>query len=731
MSTIIKGKVQNLYETASVLTTKNRTLRSGTIGIESDTGKIKVGDGVTSWNSLPYTVGGGADWSSDETYNQGDVSTHAKDQWISKEDNNTEEPGTGTKWTQDSRLTWLIFRKYYTTSFVNHSGKWWTALQDSEGVEPGTDTDTWIEVAFNSGSGKEIGELFFSAVPVEQSGCKWADYLRLSQSIYAPLFAKIGHLYAKTSADAISAEAAGLFHIPDAMFLFPRGGKVWNITDAQIDISNDYINIGGHGFTSSDNGRPIKLQRVPGETTTLPTGITEYDQYYLRYIDADYIEIYATEAEAIDTSETTGRVDFTTAGSGTFLLATMGCYQDSALEEHGHNITGQNTNGGGGTLGLLSTAKAGDTDFDYVAVTEVKDANVSNETRSAYASFGMQIKVVSTSVSTGEPYDTLAYDTGLVTPTTWANATETITHNLDADLKDLLIECWLQADGFSSRDLLTAGYDYGSHGACLIAGDDNSFSLRFAANGAMVLNDTGTFVTVASLTNPQYQIKVYKPNFINATVPIGNVTYKYDTGWFTPPTGWISSKTNIAHNFDCGIEDLIIVGLARTTAQPEPQPCILSTEYGGSQWGSTSEYVDNDTISFNCNGQGPVIGSSTASGYTPLQTAPGAEVKIIIYKPELITENVVSPQEDTMSSSMSYEITANTVDYLIDSSSVSSGQTLTLSRGTGANVKNRVILNNESANSVTVTDGTTIFTAIADSINTYYFNNTELKEGSW
>lgn len=726
MAELIKGKVQQLYETATTLATKNRTLLAGVIGVESDTGKFKFGDGSTTWNALPYAVGGGADWSSDETYKQGDVSTHAKDQWISKEDNNTEEPGTGTKWTQDSRLTWLIFRKYYTTSFVNHSEKWWTSIQDSEGVEPGTDTDTWIEVAFNSGSGKEIGELFFSAVPVEQSGCKWADYLRLSQSIYASLFAKIGHLYAKTSADAISAEAAGLFHIPDAMFLFPRGGKSWNITDAEIDISLDRISFSGHGITAEDNGRPIKLQRVPGTTPSLPSGITEYDQYYLRYVDADNIEIYDTENNAGNISTTTGRIDFTTTGSGTFLLTTMGCYQDSALEEHGHNITGQNTNGGGGTLGLLSTSTAGDTDFDYVAVTEVKDANVSNETRSAYASFGMQIKVVSPSVSTGEPYDTLVYDTGLVTPSTWANAFETITHNLDAGLKDLLVECWLEADGVSARDLLTAGYDYGSHGACLVANNDNSFSLRFAVNGAMVLNDTGTFVTVASLTNPQYQIKVYKPNFMNATVPIGNVTYKHDSGWVSCLGN--GGTLTVSHNLGMNLDDGLRVDIWGYNVSSGVKGSLIEIFSSGA-FGGNLQSVDENSFNYQ-GGEDSFARMYTASGVS-LNLTTSDFIRFIVYRPELITENVVAPQGDTMSSSMSYEITANTVDYLIDSSSVSSGQTLSLSRGLGANVKNRVILNNESANSVTVTDGTTVFTALADSINTYYFNNTELKEGSW
>jgi hypothetical protein len=45
-------------DTAATLTTQNPTLLSGEIVKESDTGKMKVGDGSTAWNSLKYINGG-------------------------------------------------------------------------------------------------------------------------------------------------------------------------------------------------------------------------------------------------------------------------------------------------------------------------------------------------------------------------------------------------------------------------------------------------------------------------------------------------------------------------------------------------------------------------------------------------------------------------------------------------------------------------------------------------
>jgi hypothetical protein len=44
-------------DTASNWTASNPTLASGELGGETDTGKLKLGNGSTAWNSLPYQVG--------------------------------------------------------------------------------------------------------------------------------------------------------------------------------------------------------------------------------------------------------------------------------------------------------------------------------------------------------------------------------------------------------------------------------------------------------------------------------------------------------------------------------------------------------------------------------------------------------------------------------------------------------------------------------------------------
>lgn len=46
--------IQLRRDTSSNWTSVNPTLAQGEIGLETDTGDIKIGDGTTAWNSLEY-----------------------------------------------------------------------------------------------------------------------------------------------------------------------------------------------------------------------------------------------------------------------------------------------------------------------------------------------------------------------------------------------------------------------------------------------------------------------------------------------------------------------------------------------------------------------------------------------------------------------------------------------------------------------------------------------------
>jgi hypothetical protein len=52
----------HIRNTASGFTSANPVLGYGVTGLETNTGKIKIGDGATAWSSLPYSGGGGVAW---------------------------------------------------------------------------------------------------------------------------------------------------------------------------------------------------------------------------------------------------------------------------------------------------------------------------------------------------------------------------------------------------------------------------------------------------------------------------------------------------------------------------------------------------------------------------------------------------------------------------------------------------------------------------------------------
>jgi hypothetical protein len=250
-----------------------------------------------------------------------------------------------------------------------------------------------------------VGDFKYTATDEESTVWKNLSYTRLSQGTNYTLWNLIGHGYAKNSTDAGTAEAAGQFHIPDGGFLFPRAGVYsYNISDTAIDTSTDRITITAHGMATDGtaNGRPIKLMRFPGQSPTMPvaiTGYAEYNQNYIRVIDVDTIELYDSEAHAVDTSGTTGRANWSSAGSGTFKLTTAGCYQTDQMQR----VTGGGvlsyTNLATGALRrvTLSTYKTGGTDPLYDTEFDSSlspDARTGNETRPSNVSLNMQIKVI-------------------------------------------------------------------------------------------------------------------------------------------------------------------------------------------------------------------------------------------------------------------------------------------------------------------------------------------------
>ena len=61
-------RIQLRRDTAANWTSTNPTLTQGEVGIETNTGKFKIGDGTTAWNSLGYRGGGAVGGGTDDTF---------------------------------------------------------------------------------------------------------------------------------------------------------------------------------------------------------------------------------------------------------------------------------------------------------------------------------------------------------------------------------------------------------------------------------------------------------------------------------------------------------------------------------------------------------------------------------------------------------------------------------------------------------------------------------------
>ncbi len=56
---MVNSKILIRRDTASNWTAANPVLGPGEQGYETDTGKMKIGDGSSNWTALPYFAGGG------------------------------------------------------------------------------------------------------------------------------------------------------------------------------------------------------------------------------------------------------------------------------------------------------------------------------------------------------------------------------------------------------------------------------------------------------------------------------------------------------------------------------------------------------------------------------------------------------------------------------------------------------------------------------------------------
>jgi hypothetical protein len=88
--------------TTSAWESANPILQYGEPGYEKDTGKLKIGDGIHTWNELPYVTG-----SDDASVEVDEVSIVLNDNKISLKGFDTAEVGQIPTVGQDGELEWV------------------------------------------------------------------------------------------------------------------------------------------------------------------------------------------------------------------------------------------------------------------------------------------------------------------------------------------------------------------------------------------------------------------------------------------------------------------------------------------------------------------------------------------------------------------------------------------------------------------------------------------------
>jgi len=162
-------QIQMRNGTASAWTSANPTLSVGEIGAETDTGRFKVGNGSTAWNSLPYAVGmtWKGTWSSATAYAVNDVVYYNGSSYISILAGTNQNPATATSYWSIMSLagtngtaftwkgTWSSVTAYVVNDVVFYNNSSYISILAGTNQNPATATTYWSLMA--SGSGDVVG----------------------------------------------------------------------------------------------------------------------------------------------------------------------------------------------------------------------------------------------------------------------------------------------------------------------------------------------------------------------------------------------------------------------------------------------------------------------------------------------------------------------------------------------------------------------------------------------
>ncbi len=208
-----------------------------------------------------------------------------------------------------------------------------------------------IDSILSGTAGKGIGSIHSFAVYKDRSSAGLFPFAldnAISQATYAAGYAEIGDMFEESHiAAGDSASGAGMFYPTPPPGFYERSGVVDSDSidaTADVDDSLELITLTTGNYNSlklsrgatgvGADGVPVRVKLLSG---VLPTGLTVGTTYFVRFKTTPDIELYDTEAHAIDTSGTTGRVNLTDA-VGTFSVTQEGIVIDGSFQGHNRNL---------------------------------------------------------------------------------------------------------------------------------------------------------------------------------------------------------------------------------------------------------------------------------------------------------------------------------------------------------------------------------------------------------
>lgn len=383
-----------------------------------------------------------------------------------------------------------------------------------------------------------IGDIIWSANPSmgRLQGVLPFGSSPVSQSDFAELYAVIGDQFETAWTDlGYAASGAGMFYPAPPPQLFPRAAipRV-AVASTDFDDTNDRIDDGDSltsGVAPFHIHRDGTAVRFSAGSGTLPAGITEGTVYYARKVNSDQsIELWTTEAAAIAGSGT--QVTDFSGASGTVYMYNAGLRVADAIQIHEHDIRTDSADlpvsdtGGAqsgwqdvqiGSADVYTGPRLKARDIEEDSTESGGTPRTANETRPENILLYGYIKASHVGV-TGEPVTAVRYDTGWVSNSDWTNAELTVSHNLGANLDDLIVELFLKDGSGNILQPTAVMYDKDNAtakqaGVSLYEVDTNTLKVQTGLDGLWYVQDSGTILDLDTETY-DYKVVVYKPSVL-------------------------------------------------------------------------------------------------------------------------------------------------------------------------------------------------------------------------